>query len=538
MQRLVVFLCSCAAFGAVLIAPSIADGAMFEQCPHVDKDTGCQFLITATGNGVQVAEDPSQGPYDGEDDTLVGLQNESASSISSMPLSAEEPVFAFDRGGLCDPFAEPRAPGCVVLAQNPAGEPNEDAGEPCPLEAKDCGFPTPAGEPAGITFATPVGIASNGDQLSGYEGPTSWFSDISSDTTGGVVNFSPALAPGQHTYFALREKLTGKSITVGTPTAISTTLAGAGHSGAAITVVQGTPVTDTATLAGDGAASATGIVSYAVYSDASCTQLVLGLGTDGFSGAVAAASAPETSLAPGVYYWQAHFGGDIHNEPATSACGSDVLAVLAPTTTVTTQSGGGVSGSSLTVPVGTPVTDRARIMGSLAAVASGTVTYALYKDSKCTIPLSVGRQTAVLNGAADPSAAVKPKAGTYYWKATYSGGGLDAPSVSSCAGEVLVVALKANLGLPASNVCLNRGELVLRPRAPRGVKLASVEIEINGKRVKRGKLSRKHATISVDGLPKGTFELALLARSSHGRLYEEIRGYRACAAVHRKKHVK
>jgi hypothetical protein len=505
-----------------------AEGAEFEQCPHVDKDAGCQFLITVAAAGVQVAEDSSQGPYDGEDDTLVGLQNDSTSAISSMPLSAEEPVFAFDRRGLCDPLAEPRAPGCVVLAKNPSGEPNEHAGEPCPSEAKDCGFAPPAGEPVGVSFSEPVGIASNGEQVSGYEGPTSWFSEIAADSTGGVVHFSPALAPGEHTYFSLRDKLTGRTITVGSPSAITATLSGAGHTGATITVVQGMPVSGTATLAGAGATSASGTVSYAVYNDATCTQLVASAGTGTFAGAVAGASTPLASLAPGTYYWQARFDGDVHNQPSVSECGSEVLVVLAPTTIVTTQSADGLRAAALTVPTGTAVSARAQISGSLGSVASGTVTYTLYKNSSCTVPVSVGKPTAVLNGVAGVSAAVKPKAGSYYWQATYSGGGLDAPSMSTCGGELLTVALSASLGLPANDACLSRGRLVMRPRAPRGVRLSSVEVQIDGKPVKRGKLDRRLTTVSLTGLPKGAFKLAMIAKSSSGRLYEQLRGYHAC----------
>ena len=111
-----------------------------------------------------------------------------------------------------------------------------------------CGFPPPSGEPSNLTFengAEATGFASNGDAVSGYEGPTSWFTNISSGFGSGVIHFSPELAPGSSTYFALESPPNGK-LDVGNPTTISTTLAGGGQSGAAISVVQGTPVTDTA----------------------------------------------------------------------------------------------------------------------------------------------------------------------------------------------------------------------------------------------------------------------------------------------------
>jgi hypothetical protein len=77
--------------------------------------------------------------------------------------------------------------------------------------------------------------------------------------------------------------------------------------------------------------------------------------------------------------------------------------------------------------------------------ATGTVTYALFKDKKCTKAATRSSSVSVVNGAAGPSAAVKPKVGTYYWQATYSGDGANAGSTSTCGGEILVVAKKASL---------------------------------------------------------------------------------------------
>jgi hypothetical protein len=548
MRRTAVFLFSCLAVGVALLAPSMSSAAL-TQCPPVDKDTGCQFLITVTNSGVTVPNDPSQSQYDGEDDTLVGIENDSSKPITSFPLSSAKNIYGFDGDGLCDPPSPPRAPGCVVLPEEREGKPpTVKPGTSCAVnaeetendEAEPCGFEPPAGEPSGLTSfgegVEGIGFGANGDVVSGYEGPGVWFSNIANGGTSGVVNFSPALAPGAHTYFALEEALFESSLTVGSPTTLSTTLSGGGQSGASITVVQGTPVTDAATLTGNGAASATGSVSYGIYSDAACSKLVTTAGSGAVSGPAAAASPAETGLAPGTYYWQASYGGDINNQAAASACGSEILTVLAPTTTSTVQSGGGVSGSSLTVPAGTSVSDQAHIAGSLASSASGVVTYALYKDSKCTVAAAAASSVSVVNGVAGPSAATKPKVGTYYWKASYSGGGLNAASESTCGSEILVVALKANLGLPSSNACLSRRKFVVHPRAPHGVKLVSVEIQINGVTVKRGALNKRKTTVSLIGLPKGTFKVALITKSSKGKLYEDIRTFHTCVpGKHKKK---
>lgn len=207
------------------------------------------------------------------------------------------------------------------------------------------------------------------------------------------------------------------------------------------------------------------------------------------------------------------------------------------TATTTTQSGGGISGSSLTVPQGTPVTDQARISGALAAGATGTVTYNLYKDGRCTVAAAAGSTAAVVRGLAGLSSAVKPKAGTYRWKATYSGDGANAGSASACGSEVLVVAVKvSNLGLPSTKACLSRRKFVVHPRAPRNVKLVSVEVEINGRLVKKGGLSKGQTSLSLVGLPKGTFKVALITKSSKGQTYEDVRTFHTCVpGKHKKK---
>jgi hypothetical protein len=312
----------------VWFAPSVADAA-FTQCPAVGSDASCQFLITVTDKGVQVAQDPGQGPFDGEDDALIGIQNSSSKAVASIPLSAENSLFGFELDGICSPRS-PVAPGCVVLEKDALGNASEHPGASCPPETSPCGYPPPSGEPANNTFPAgiePVGFGANGDAVSGYEGPTSWFSNIASPLpNSGVVNFSPALAPGASTYFSLESPPTGKTIVVGSASTVTTVLSGAGQSGTSITVAQGTPVTDSATIGGTAGPSATGEVTYAVYRDATCKTLAAQAGGAPVTAGVAGASAPQR-LAPGTYYWLATYSGDINNQAAASACGSEKLVV-------------------------------------------------------------------------------------------------------------------------------------------------------------------------------------------------------------------
>lgn len=137
---------------------ALADPAPpFSQCPAVGADTSCALLIHVRADGqTGVYGDPSQGPFDGIEDTLIGVQNDSSAAVSNLPLTATtgKALFGFDGDGLCA-FG---VTGC----------------------------------PFGPT---------------GYEGPGVSFSGISSDGTSGTVSFSPAIPPGGHAYFSLEEAL-------------------------------------------------------------------------------------------------------------------------------------------------------------------------------------------------------------------------------------------------------------------------------------------------------------------------------------------
>ena len=320
MRRIAVVGASSVALAIMSLALSVASAAAFPGCPAVAHDTGCQFLITVSNSGVQVAQDPAQGPYDGEDDALIGIVNSSSKAIASIPLSAENSLFGFESDGICSPGTPPVAPGCVVLPKNSSGAATVNPGKPCPPETEACGYPPPAG----VTFTSgTIGYGANGDAVTGYEGPTSWFSGIASTSSSGVVNFSGGLAPGGSTYFSLESPPTGKSITVGNPSTLTTTLSGIGQSGASVTVGQGTPVTDTATVGGAGAPTASGTVSYAVYKDPTCKSLAAQAGTGTVTNGVARPSTAISKLAPGTYYWQASYSGDVNNQASVSACGSE-----------------------------------------------------------------------------------------------------------------------------------------------------------------------------------------------------------------------
>ncbi len=176
------------------LTANVAVAPQFTQCPPVDADFGCQFLIDVSASGTTIQQDPNQGPYETSDDALIGIKNDSSDPISAIPLSSPgSDLFGFDGDGICTPGAPPVPSGCVPAPGSPA---DTTCNGP-----STCAFPAPPGEPAGYTEPG----APSGSTQNGYEGPTTWFSNVSPDTSTGQVNFSPALLPGQSTFFSLEE---------------------------------------------------------------------------------------------------------------------------------------------------------------------------------------------------------------------------------------------------------------------------------------------------------------------------------------------
>ncbi len=125
------------------------------QCPAVGNDTGCGIIITITNQGATVST-TGQGPYDGIDDTLVGVVNNSTLPVSSLELQSGFNIFGFDGDGI-DTY----------------------------------------------------GIAGNGNDSTGYGGPNAYFTNISADQMSGTVNFiAPIAANGGTGFFSLENMLT------------------------------------------------------------------------------------------------------------------------------------------------------------------------------------------------------------------------------------------------------------------------------------------------------------------------------------------
>jgi hypothetical protein len=139
-------------------SPAHADAVLppFTECPAVGLSATCAVVIISNADGsTTVNVDPSVGPYDGSDDTLVGIVNGGTSPIDHVTVSSSSTaLFGFDGDGICSAAISPQPAGC----------------------------------PFGPT---------------GYEGPSTSFAHISADTLSGDIDFSPPLAPGGTAYASL-----------------------------------------------------------------------------------------------------------------------------------------------------------------------------------------------------------------------------------------------------------------------------------------------------------------------------------------------
>jgi PEP-CTERM motif len=155
-------------------APVAAHAGVTVGCPAAGSATGCNEVIDiGAGNVLTFTTGPSLTPYDGSDDNLIGVQNNSGHSISGLTLSGYTfagGIFEFDGDGISTYLN------------------------------------------GGVPY---------GSDTTGYAGPGTSFSNISSvnytDDTG-TVNFIGGLADGQVAWFSLEGPAscaTGVSCTIG-----------------------------------------------------------------------------------------------------------------------------------------------------------------------------------------------------------------------------------------------------------------------------------------------------------------------------------
>lgn len=158
----------------LVVGPGVPAGATtapappFTECPAIGASPSCEILLVVNAdNTVSVVGDPSVGPFDGNDDTLVGIINDSTSAVAAVTVSGPgSDLSGFDGDGICS---------------GDYGTWNGSAG--CPYG------PT------------------------GYEGPGTSFVTDPSLPDSAEIDFTGKLAPGKSAYFSLEGALTSAELT-------------------------------------------------------------------------------------------------------------------------------------------------------------------------------------------------------------------------------------------------------------------------------------------------------------------------------------
>ncbi|HEY1267615.1 MAG TPA: kelch repeat-containing protein [Candidatus Binatia bacterium] len=213
-----------------------------------------------------------------------------------------------------------------------------------------------------------------------------------------------------------------------------------GSHGVIIAALSGTSVHDSATIGGT-LATPTGNVTFKWFSNATCsaaplaTSAALAL-SGGTVDAASFAQIPDFHVSS-TYAFQATYNGDNVYNAKTGPCES--LPITSRTTGITTSlSGGGQTGTSITIQAGASVTDSATLNGATAN-AGGTVTYTIFSEGTCTTVFTSGGTKTVTNGVVPNSNPVTfTQAGTFFWKVDYSGDISNAASTSGCSEQVTV----------------------------------------------------------------------------------------------------
>ncbi len=181
----------------------------------------------------------------------------------------------------------------------------------------------------------------------------------------------------------------------------------------------------------------TGSVSFALYGpdDATCANPPVFTAGPVPVNAVAGtpthtsfASGPFTPTLPGTYRWVASYSGDGFYLPQAGKCNdaNESVLVTAVTPKITTM-------ASPSVAVGGAVTDTATLTGGMNP--TGSIVFRIYQpsDTTCAGPAVGGSTVAITDPAATVSQPYNPPiAGTFKWKAFYTGDHLNGAVASKC----------------------------------------------------------------------------------------------------------
>jgi hypothetical protein len=194
---------------------------------------------------------------------------------------------------------------------------------------------------------------------------------------------------------------------------------------------------DTATFSA-AAVSPTGSVTFTLYSDNTCSTAVSGMsGTGAITGSgpyTASFSKSWTPLAAGTYYWQASYAGDVNNNPKTTGCAdsNEQITVGKASPSITTQADPTVGTAGVANTFGDTAT-----FSAAAVSPTGSVSFALYSDPACSMPVAGMSGSGAITGSGPYTASFSkswtpPATGTYYWQASYAGDSNNNPKTTGC----------------------------------------------------------------------------------------------------------
>src|SRR5437879_4186088 len=163
----------------------------------------------------------------------------------------------------------------------------------------------------------------------------------------------------------------------------------------------------------------TGTITFTLYSDAECTisGLVFTSSAIVDHGNGDYASGPFTATQAGTYHWRASYSGDGNN----NAAGPTACADPAEAAVVTKASPALTTTASGSVAAGGSVNDVAHL--TLGTNPTGTISFTLYGPNDATCTVVAFTDTKLVSGNADytSSSFTAIQAGTYHWRASYSG---------------------------------------------------------------------------------------------------------------------
>jgi hypothetical protein len=190
-------------------------------------------------------------------------------------------------------------------------------------------------------------------------------------------------------------------------------------------------VKDTAGLTGG--YQPTGTITFTLYANTTCSGPAADVETAPVSGnGDYTTPTGVTPAAAGTYEWTARYGGDLHNSPAASGCGSEQVTVTPASPTLSTS-------TTALALLGSTVTDTATLTGG--DHPTGTIGFALYTTANCSgQPASTATVTVTGDGSYGPPTGFTPTAaGAYQWTAVYSGDANNAATTTVCGSEPVTI---------------------------------------------------------------------------------------------------